>query len=275
MVSATTPFIQKIPVSEEDPKLEESQVEQVYASLVLTDGVPLKMEQTIRCYWGSATKPDANGRPSGLIGPLEHELLPDSIERRLLWVASIVLNPADFGEFIGKLPSTDIVKRMKQPQLLSFPSTPQKCQKDCFDQAFEKEAWYQKALEDIRSYSFFRNLALNKASPIPFLKRAGYKQVGSANLKIGDLVIYFSHQARPGSLDPYSPKRKISHYGRICEITKERTVFVLSKIPTSLTSSVIYRHRIDCIPHFYGSGYLFFTPRPLSSVPETDSKDNS
>jgi hypothetical protein len=257
--------IKILPLKPEDPKLQENEVSEVIQSLA--PPVIHLMEATQACYLGRPVDPISQ-MPVTLIGPAEHEILPDSRERHLMWVAALSLIRDDLYDFIGKIPGVDIVKRVDEVELIRIPGTKKEFRKDCFDEAFEKEDWYQSALQSSDKMAFMKRLAFRCSSPIPFLKRLeGYKQVQRGG--VGDLVVYFSlaGPANAQGIPVYKAKRTVNHFGKVVEIENDGAVIVQSKF----RHSHVYRHRIELIPYFFGSGYLFFSRKPHSDSPDFKS----
>jgi hypothetical protein len=217
--------------------------------------------ETIKfCYAGSrhVTNP-LSMRPVGFIGPLGHIPLPDSLERRILQVVSVILSCEDFYDFLLEIPGIKLIQPIRTYDRIIFPGISHN--KDCVDEALKKEDFYQKSRENFDSYKELRKLALRVNSPIPLLTSLGYESVSEPS--IGDLVIYFSNiptttTSHYSEEELYAEEKVIEHYGRVCEIKKDGTIFVRSKFGPN---GGIYEHRIDLIPYYYGNSYLIYSKK--------------
>jgi len=217
------------------------------------------IEQTSPCYTGSLLPICLDTlRPSGFIGPLEVDLLPDSVERRFMWIASLCHTREDFyGVTIPMIPGIELVREVAQRELLTFPDHIRPAEKNCVDEALQGEAFYEEVCKSYRTYGSFRDRVFNtKDKVVELLQEMGYKEV--QNSSPGDLVVYFSNVSenplRTNRFYVYGEERMSGHFGRVVR-PMEDTVRVRSKFGTSH----VYEHRIDEIPYFFGNSYLIFS----------------
>lgn len=242
--------------------------EEIYLSISAFSSVipPSLIEQTFSFYTGYQVPVDyVNMRPERFIGPLEHEILPDSPARRVIWLAYLCLNRRQFIDFLPTVPGVDVIKRVDAPEFLRFPVIPNAekgvfirpfAQKCCFDEAFQETDAYQLAVKSKESYGALRSLAIGQRSPKLLLDELGYIETAIASK--GDLIIYFFNGTRSHIDQPfYVSESTMSHYGRIVDVLEDGNLIVKSRF----NDSHVYHHRIDCIPYVYGNSYLIFTKK--------------
>jgi hypothetical protein len=212
------------------------------------------------CYSGSQNEIDSSSmRPINFTGPLEHVLLPDSLDRRIMQVAFILLTNKEFYDFITEIPDVHIVKKFNPFDQTVFPET--SSPKDCIDETFKEESLYACACQSYKQFVAMRKRSLQVSNPIEWFKEMGYKQVQSPS--IGDVIVYFANTIdNPRNQDPkvkhHREKNYVDHYGRVCEIRKNGTIIVQSKFGTDAGT---YQHRLDLLPCHYGNSYLVYSKK--------------
>lgn len=224
-----------------------------------TKGVSSSLiDQTKPCYTGSLVDIDKGTmRPVNYIGPLEREFLPDTPERKIIWLASLALSKEEHTQFITRIPGFKIVKKVDSPEMVFFSDIMGAAKKNCFDEAFRKDEYYLSAAQTSVEYGKMRSMAFEVTRPIELLRRMGYTQVKKP--AVGDLIVYFANAIPPkekGKGFTFSEKIRPSHYGRVVSI-KNGTIVIQSKF----NDSHVFEHRMDCIPYFYGNSYLFFSQK--------------
>lgn len=252
------------------PKLESSDIEELISILTPIASATVKklnacIEQLSACYTGSLNKIDAlSRRPLPFIGPLEQEPLPDSPERRAMWLASLSFSQKEFFEFISKIPDIEQVQEKLCRHIIFFLNDPEEetgkinaAKRDCFDEVLEKESLYLEAAKTSKAYGKLRALAFERRNIAPFFKKMGYRQVQKGS--VGDVIVYFTNtsSSKKGPLPSYIMNKRPGHYGRVVEVRPDGAVIVESKFDKNRT----YRHRMDLVPYFFGNSYLFFSKK--------------
>jgi hypothetical protein len=214
------------------------------------------------CYSGSKYKIDPSSmRPENFIGPLENVLLLDSLDRRIMQVATGVLSD-NIGvmNFIVKIPGITTIEAFNPSKPFISPKIP--FSGDCLDEAFKDEDFYKKSLTNLTTYNAMRDSALEVRNPISFLACMGYRQ--AQNPSLGDIVVYFTNTRKEKELQQqeikeiYTEIPYVGHYGRVCEIREDGQILVRSKFSRD---AGVYQHRIELVFHHYGNSYLIYSKK--------------
>ncbi len=226
----------------------------------LTQRAPAEsVARTLPCYTGhkqSINPQDA--QPEGFIGPLERIPLPDSQERRAMWLAPLCYDKPSCEGLYSLIPEITFEGGIDFPKYLKFPTNlpgqGDATKANSFDFAFQADPLYVSSSKTRQAYTRIRCAAF-QGNPERLLHKMGYEQVKEG--APGDLVVYYGNCDQSNSQVPsYREKGLPSHYGRIVAMVGD-DIYVRSKF----NDSHIYRHRIDCVPYFFGNSYLLYTKK--------------
>ena len=149
------------------------------------------IEETISSYSSTPLPLDPlTLRPKGLIGPLQYNFLPESTDRKVMFIASITSNYTSLGDSNLSKSLDSVPKILSDFKIIERHNSKPSLISDCITFVFHNEDWFKKMRESEHCFEKMR-ASLFRSSPIHFLRLNGYDQ--TAKPKKNDIVTYFTN----------------------------------------------------------------------------------